>query len=125
MFGLFKKKSELAGTDLDTADQADLERATFIQQKAQVGEMFAKRLADPQEDHGDALRRYEGVRNELLGILDEIEDEFSRGFGAHSIIRMAMAANEVPLCRALLIGVRDQFLREKILEDAPELKGKR
>jgi hypothetical protein len=122
VFGLFKKKLPEPQYDPEVpGDPEDLQRAMFIQQKGQVGAMFAGRLNDPLEDQADQRARYEHVRDELLGVLDQIEDEFSRGFASHQLIKMCLIANEVALCRALLAGVRDELIREKILGDFPQL----
>lgn len=122
VFGLFKKKLPEPQNDPDMPDDPeDLQRAMFIQQKGQVGAMFAGRLNDPLEDQADQRARYEHVRDELLGVLDQIEDEYCRGFASHQLIKMCLIANEVALCRALLAGVRDELLREQILGDFPQL----
>ncbi len=122
MFGLFGKRPEQSTTEADDdVDPEDLSRATFIQQKCQVGALFASRLSDPAEDHADQLARYQRVRAEMIATLDLIEDEFCRGFAAHQIIKMCMVGGEEVVARALLTSVRDKFIREKIFEDVPEL----
>lgn len=124
MFGLFKRRMEVE-EESDDVSHKDLEAAVFIQQKAQVGEMFAKRLSDPEEDYETQRRHYESVRDDLLGWLDTIEDEFSRSFAAHQLIDMCIVGNDEPVARALLAGVRDEFIREKIFEGSPALKVKK
>lgn len=119
MFGLFKKTPDVVE---DEASEADLEAAQFIQQKAQFGIHFAELMADPNEDHVRQRDRYEKLRDGLLIRLDAIDDEFCRGFAAHQLIKMCMAAGDRAVALALLAGVRDEFLREKIIETAPELK---
>jgi len=122
MFGFSKKRDTAPEVhDTDETDPEDLERATWIQQKGQVGAMFANRLDDPDEDRPKQRQHYENVRDELLGVLDGIENEFCRGFASHQLIKMCLPAKDVAVCRALLAGVRDPFLRERILEDFPLL----
>ncbi|MGD9542258.1 hypothetical protein [Methylocystis sp.] len=111
--------------EADEADTEDYRRAIFIQQKAQFGVILANRLSDPNEDHDTARHRYAHVREELIAALDLIEDEFLRGFSAHQIIKMCKAGNDEIIARALLICVRDEFIREKIFEDFPELRASR
>lgn len=119
MFNFFKKPAPKVVAD--EADPQDLKRAAYIQQKGQIGAMFAERLKDPLENQAEQQARYEHVLEELLGVLDQIEDEFSRGFGSHQLIKMCMIADDKAVCQALLVGVRDHFLREQILKSFPSL----
>jgi len=119
----FGKKSQCQEPEGDKPDDPeDVNRANFIQQKAQVGEMFANRLSDPDEDQTSQRQRYENIRDELLNVLDQIEDEFYRGFATHQLAIMCATANDDAVCKALLTGVRDSFFRKKILEDCPRLE---
>lgn len=120
MFGFFKKPPEPEFTE-PTVDPEDVDRTTWIEQKAQVGAMFAERLDDPTEDQAKQREHYETVRDELIEIFDGIEDEYCRGFASYQLIKMCWPANDLALCRVLLAGVRDKFLREEILRGFPEL----
>lgn len=121
MFRFFKRQRRSPAPEEEASD-ADLAAAAFIQQKAQVGAMFGKRLADPDEDFNAQLRHYESVREDLLGRLDAIEDDFSRWFASCQLIKMCMAANDVAVARALLAGIRDRQIREHVFDDFPELQ---
>ena len=59
----------------------------------------------------------------MIAELDKIEDEFYRGFATHQVIKMCYLATDMSVCRALLVGVRDSFLREQIMESTPDLYG--
>lgn len=95
----------------------------FIKARSEIGTSFAKRSYDPQEDQAHQRQLYEGVRDQTIRLVDHIEDEFYRGFALHQMINMCMVAREPAVAKALLLGVRDQFLREKIYESSPALKG--
>ena len=111
-------RRELGAADGEASDE-DMKGGVYIQQKAQIGTMFAGRLHDPNEDQDRQRSYYERIRDELLLRLDRIDDEFVRGFATHQLIEMCMAGKELPIARALLVGVRDRFLRERIFESAP------
>lgn len=125
MFWIFKKPVPAALVEVPDDAEEDMKQAVFIQQRCQIGSLFAARLSDPDEDHDDARRRYTKVRDEIIAALDTIDDDFSRGFGAHQIIKMCMGASEEVVARAVLVSVRDEFIREKIFENFPQLKTKK
>lgn len=113
MFSLFK--SRLAGIDEagdveDSVSPEDEAATNYIQQKSQIGTMFAERLSDPDEDYAKQRSHYENIRDELLISLDTIDDEFCRGFSSHCLVEMCVAANDLAVAKALLCGVRDEFI---------------
>lgn len=116
MFGLFGRRAQPHSDNLD--DEA---AAAFVSQQAEIGMMYAKRLSDPRENHDVQRTYYENVRNEILELLGGIRDEYCHGSAVQSVIRMCLAADDQAVAMALLAGVRDDFLRKKILAGAPEL----
>jgi hypothetical protein len=76
----------------------------------------------PNEDHLVQRAHYESVRDACIAELDLLDDEFYRGFAAHQIIDMCIAAGDIAVARTLLVSVTDDFLRQKIFETAPALK---
>ncbi len=99
--------------------EEDKTAALFVQQKAQIGTIYANRLSDPNEDHRVQRKYYENVRNEILVLLDGIDDESYRGFAAHCGIKMCIAGGDDVVAKALLAGVRDETTREQIISDVP------
>jgi hypothetical protein len=84
--------------------------------------MFAGRLNDPNEDRDKQYAYYAGIRDECLSRIDALQDEFYRGFATHMLIDAWMAAGEEPLARALLVSIRDGFIRDKVYESNPALR---
>jgi hypothetical protein len=106
----------------DEASPEDLQAALMIQQRCKVGEMFAARLMDPDEDYDAQFGYYSNIRSRVILELDTISDEFLRGFSAHCIISLCMAGNEEILARAILVSVRDDMIRGKVYEQFPQLQ---
>jgi hypothetical protein len=44
---------------------------------------------------------------------DALQDEFYRDFATHQLIDACMVAGEEPLARALLVSIRDGFVRDE------------
>ena len=53
---------------------------------------------------------------------DALQAEFYRGFATHQLIDACMVAGEEPLARALLVGIRDGFMRDQLYESNPSLR---
>lgn len=117
----FDKKPEPTAPS-DEASPEDLQAAMAIQQRCKVGEMFAGRLTDPDEDYQAQFGYYSNIRSRVILELDTISDEFLRGFSAHCVIALCMAGNEEILARAILVSVRDDLIREKVFEQFPQLQ---
>jgi len=117
----FKKRQQLDYDPESDLSDDDATATMFIQQKAQIGSLFASRLSDPEEDYDTQRRHYENVRNDLIGWLDTIDDEFSRSFAAHCLIRMCLDGSDEAIARALFAGVRDNYIRERIVAECPVL----
>jgi hypothetical protein len=124
MFGLFKKAPPKAPetTNADAGKDAEAREAMEIQQRSKIAAMFAGRLNDPNEDRADQYARYVRIRDECLRRIDALQDEFYRGFATHQLIDACMVAGEEPLARALLVSIRDGFIRNKVYESNPTLR---
>lgn len=125
MFNPFKKRQTAGESEAGSEDDealADAHAARSVQTKCQVGTLFAGRMYDPDEDFAAQSAYYKKIRNECIVLVDGIEDEFYRGFAVHQIIDMCIVAKDVIVARALLVSVRDDFIREKIFETAPALR---
>lgn len=125
MFNPFKKRQPAGEPETATEDDensAEAQSAMSIKMKCEVGTIFARTMYDQGEDFAAQSARYKRIRNECITIVDYIEDEFYRGFAVHQIINMCIVAKDVPVARALLVSVRDDFIREKIFETAPALR---
>ena len=53
---------------------------------------------------------------------DALQDEFYRGFATHELIDACMVAGEEPLARALLVSIRNGFIRDQVYESNPTLR---
>ena len=53
---------------------------------------------------------------------DALQDEFRRGFATHQLIDACMVAGEEPLARALLVSIRDGFIRDQVYKSNPSLR---
>jgi hypothetical protein len=53
---------------------------------------------------------------------DALQDEFYRGFATHQLIDACMVAGEELLARALLVSIRDDFIRDQVYESNPSLR---
>jgi hypothetical protein len=81
------------GDSVETDDaDADPEAAMFIRRGVKREWLFARRLSDPNEDHAVPRAHYESVRDACIAELDLLDDEFYRGFAAHQIIEICVAA---------------------------------
>ncbi len=123
MFGLFKGKQASPPESAEIEeDPAQAEAAMATKAQCEYGRMIADRLLDPNEDHVVQRERYERILDDCISRADQIPDEFYRGFAVHQIIDLCMAGGDLPIARALLVSVRDNLIREKIFESAPDLK---
>ena len=115
MFNIFGRRPEQQIESGDTVAMA------LVIQRAEIGLIYASRLSDGGENQPVERRYYENVRDELLGLLAGMDDEHCRQMAAHSVIKMCMVAGDQAVARALLAGVSDRFLRQKILAGVPSL----
>jgi hypothetical protein len=123
MFGFNKPSPQAQKTaDADGGKDAEAREAMGIQQRSKIAAMFAGRLNDPNEDRAKQYAYYAGIRDECLSRIDALQDEFYRGFATHMLIDACMAAGEEPLARALLVSIRDGFIRDKVYESNPALR---
>ena len=123
MFGLFKRNQpENTETEIDEEDSADAVAAMFIKAKCEAGNLVVGLMLDPAEDRATQMAHYKSIRNECMARVEEIEDEFYRGFALNHIIAMCVAAGDISVARALLVAVQDDFLRERIFESSPTLR---
>ena len=123
MFGLFKRNQpENTETEIDEEDSADAVAAMFIKAKCEAGNLVVGLMLDPAEDRTTQMAHYKSIRNECMARVEEIEDEFYRGFALNHIIAMCVAAGDISVARALLVAVQDDFLRERIFESSPTLR---
>jgi hypothetical protein len=94
----------------DDKHNAEAELSMFIQRLCQRGILFAKRLTDPNEDRAEQYRHYASIRDKCLKGLNQIQDEFYRGFATHRIIDLCMTAGEQDRANATLCrGSRSIF----------------
>ena len=125
MFNLSKPK-QTAG-DPKPEKEADenpteAEAVRLIKMKCELATMFASSMYASEGEFARLSTRYKRLRNECIALADQIEDEFYRGFSVHQIIKMCIVAKDLTVARALLVSVRDDFLREQIFETAPVLR---
>ncbi len=115
MFKLFGRYPEPQATNDDTVTMA------LVMQRAQIGEIYAERLADGGENQAIERRYYENVRDELLDLLARMDDRHCREMATQSVVKMCMIAGDELLARALFARLEDRFLRQKILAAVPAL----
>ena len=100
----------------------EAEAIRLIKMKCELATMFASSMYDSEEEFARLSSRYKRMRNECIALADQINDEFYRGFAVHQIINMCIVAKDLTVARALLVSVRDDFLREQIFDTAPVLR---
>lgn len=65
--------------------------------------------------------RYQRLRDEALQLADKLTDEFYRSAAVHLLVELCMKADDVEDARALFARCEVDFIREKIVEQYPEL----
>ena len=125
MSGIFKKlfgnKVEKSEFDSDESDEFD-ELAMAVKLKCDIAAMSARNLdASVPEERQYELDRYRRLRDEAISMAMDIHDEFCQGFAIHQIAKLCKEANDLATVEPLFDSVEDEFLREQILEDCPEL----
>ena len=81
-----------------------------------------KKSGKPPENWGEYEHsRYQRLRDEALQLADKLTDEFYRSTAVHFLVEICMKADDVDGARALFAQCEVDFIREKIVEQYPEL----
>jgi hypothetical protein len=122
MFGRFKgKQAQPPKGDESQDNPAEAEAVVAIKARSELGRIVAGRLSDPNEDQVEQRSRYERILDDCIARADCISDDFYKGAAVHQIIELCVAGGDLLIARALLLAVRDNFIRQMIFESAPEL----
>lgn len=109
----------------DLAEQDDLERLAKLKSSVNIAGMSAQNLNAENVEMLDYERaRYERFRDKALALLDEIQDEFYFGAAVHQVSCLLKSAHEIDSVRPYFDRISDDFLRDRILRDCPELQEK-
>ena len=79
-------------------------------------------LDEARGSRHDARERYRRFRNAATREALSIKNEFCRGLAIDALVSLCTRAGEVEPARALLKLLDDNDIRERILEDFPELR---
>jgi hypothetical protein len=83
---------------------------------------LGKKSGTPPEDWDEYEHsRYQRLRDEALQLADKLTDEFYRSAAVHFLVEVCMKAGDVDNARALFAQCEVDFIREKIVEQYPEL----
>jgi len=137
MFRWFKKGGqppEGAGNQLpdemeqDGAPLGEKENLLRIRYLCRIAETSAERIADAKE-HGGVneemlqyeIDRYTQLRAEAVHLADTITDEFYRGVAIRFLIDLCMKAGAIDDARSLFEYQEIEVIRERIIEEYPEI----
>lgn len=124
MFSIFRKKVTAPEPDAAESEENEIlgRRMQWARHRCQTAGYFADRLAKRGEDVAEHLGRYKEIRNECLDRIDGFDDDLVRGFITIDLIAACLKAGDSAVAKALFVSIRDEFLREKVLEQHPDLK---
>ena len=99
--------------------------AQLINAKCKYASNHTDVLKNPEENDVERVEyersQYEKMKKTVMDHLKEIDDEFYRGFAAHSIIRLLISGNDIDEAKTLFAEIEDKFIREKITEEFAEI----
>jgi hypothetical protein len=107
-------------------EDGDAKAALWVKAKCELANIYVDGLSDPDPE----IRQRDGAlyqrhRNEAVASALAIKDEFYQGVAIHQVINLCRSAHDLDIARTLFKKVGDDFLREQILKDAPELAGEK
>lgn len=109
----------------DGEDEQGAKIVVKIKYWCQAANMHTEYLSNSSEYEGEMLQyereMFEKRISNALDLLGELTDEFYWGAGAHSIIRVLVAAGDIDRAEELFSRIEDGFIKEKILENFPDL----
>lgn len=125
------KKLIGASSQQDSVDKEEndefAELAMEINFICEKGTYFAHAYKDDNESDrleagAENHQRYLRFRDEAITRIVKLHDEFYQGFAIHHIAKLCKEADDLDAVRPFFRAVEDEFIREKILEDCPELE---
>ena len=102
--------------------EAQLKSAMTIKFLCDVGQMFARDLQEgPEELKADAPAKIDHQLAKVLTLFVTLEDDFARNMAIHQICKLLIAAERFDEAENIFATVKDDFFREKIQQDCPQL----
>jgi hypothetical protein len=110
----------------ETDEDRDNKAAIWVKAKCEIASIYVAGLSDsdPQKRQYERAQ-YQHHRDEAIASARAIKDEFYQGFAIHHVITLCRTARDLDTARTLFKEVDDDFLRDQILKDAPELAGEK
>ncbi len=109
------------------ADEDSDEEAKKVMQ-VKIGCQMAAMSIEGLDDEDDETREYESKRFEerkrkALDLANKIEDDFYHGMATHCVVSLCLKAGQVDEAKELIGWIRDDWVKEKALEEIGEQAG--
>ena len=109
------------------ADEDSDKEAKKVQQ-VKIGCEIAAMSIEYLDDKDDETREYESKRFEkfkrkALDLANKIEDDFYHGMATHFVVSLCLKAGQVDEATELSGRIRDEWVKEKALEEIGEQPG--
>ena len=110
----------------DTDDDGQAKLAVKIKNICQIAHMHIEYIVNPDEWGKEEVayesERFEQYKNKAKDVLQNISDEYYRGFALHQIIDICVEANQMDEAKELFSEIEDEFIREQVIENHPTLE---
>ena len=127
--GLFPNLTEQDDEENDPQDQNDEEDdegAKLVFTVKAACEIAENRLEDFLNTKDEYEReQYERFKKRAVSKIKLIEDDFYHGMACHRLINLCIRAEEIDEAKQWLAQVRDEFVKNKILDEIPKIDGRR
>jgi len=118
-------QGEKAMSDTSTAEGKDAQTAVKVILLAKDFHRLATAYIDDKKtgcDYQSSYERYLMYKKHALDLASDIADDYYFGAAAHKIINSLVAAEEMQDAQKLFKKVKNEMIREAILDDCPQLK---
>lgn len=87
---LEKASRNATTTELDLRKELDMQRRHMEEEMAALSLQHSKRLEEMIEQHKEELRKLEGIKDEEIKVLREVQKEISIEVGCHHLDTIAL-----------------------------------